>query len=89
MQAVATTEQYLDFVEFFINNKKHTVYHVNPRMTLNEYIRSQPGLTGTKKMCGEAGCGACTVMLSYYDTNLQEEVKVRRCGLAIDPPLCD
>jgi len=30
-------------------------------LTLNEYIRAQPGLTGTKRSCGEGGCGACTV----------------------------
>jgi hypothetical protein len=37
-----------------------------PEMTLLTYLRNVLGLCGTKLGCGEGGCGACTVMISYY-----------------------
>ena len=40
-------------VIFYINGKKHVLQNPDPSLLLNEYIRSQPGLTGTKKTCGE------------------------------------
>ncbi len=37
----------------------------DPRWTLLSFLRDVMGLKGTKLGCGEGGCGACTVMLSY------------------------
>jgi len=48
-------------INFTLNGVSHTAGSVDPKLTLNTYIREY-GLTGTKRSCGEGGCGACTVM---------------------------
>ncbi|XP_055381707.1 uncharacterized protein LOC129612212 isoform X2 [Condylostylus longicornis] len=52
-------------ISFTINSKPYTIelkdYPVD--ITLNEFIRQHAGLTGTKFMCLEAGCGACICVL--------------------------
>eukprot|EP01099_Mayorella_cantabrigiensis_P001206 TRINITY_DN1507_c0_g1_i3.p1 TRINITY_DN1507_c0_g1~~TRINITY_DN1507_c0_g1_i3.p1 ORF type:complete len:1134 (-),score=243.29 TRINITY_DN1507_c0_g1_i3:1283-4684(-) len=59
-----------------INGVKYTETTIDPEMSLVEYIRSVAHLTGTKKSCGEGGCGACTVTLSYYDETIKNTVDV-------------
>ena len=44
-------------------NGKHVESHIEPRMTLAEFLREELELTGTKVGCNRAECGSCTVLL--------------------------
>ncbi|KAK6189693.1 hypothetical protein SNE40_001693 [Patella caerulea] len=56
-----------DFLIFFVNGEKVIEKEPDPTCTLLHYLRSKLHLTGSKNVCGEGGCGACTVMISKYD----------------------
>ncbi|XP_058072218.1 xanthine dehydrogenase 1-like isoform X2 [Magnolia sinica] len=57
----------------YINGIRHVLPNGLAHLTLLQYLRDL-GLTGTKLGCGEGGCGACTVMASYYDEHLKKSV---------------
>jgi xanthine dehydrogenase/oxidase len=71
--AAATDAQYAHDLVFFINNRRVVIRDPDPTLLLVDYLRSpEVGLTGTKKSCGQGGCGACTVMLASYDETTGE-----------------
>src|SRR5579875_1081104 len=49
-------------IKLHVNGAIHEV-SAGPRMTLLSALRDQLDLTGTKYGCGEAQCGACTVLV--------------------------
>jgi xanthine dehydrogenase YagT iron-sulfur-binding subunit len=49
-------------LQFKLNGRPVTA-QVQPRVTLLDWLRDGPRLTGTKKGCNEGACGACTVLV--------------------------
>jgi aerobic-type carbon monoxide dehydrogenase small subunit (CoxS/CutS family) len=57
----------LKTLELQINGKAHQI-KVNPERSLLSVLRDDLNLTGTKYGCGEAQCGACTVLINGIAT---------------------
>ncbi len=49
-------------IELIINGQKHTL-QLEPRVTLLDALRDQLEITGAKRVCDRAECGACTVLM--------------------------
>ena len=50
-------------ISLTVNGTRHQLA-VEPRVTLLDALREVLGLTGTKKGCAHAQCGACTVLVN-------------------------
>nr|XP_025960944.1 aldehyde oxidase isoform X4 [Dromaius novaehollandiae] len=53
---------------FYVNGRKIIEKNADPEQMLLSYLRKRLRLTGTKYGCGGGGCGACTVMISTYES---------------------
>ena len=54
-------------VEFLLNNEKKLLTHVNPNLTVLQYLRELENKTGTKEGCASGDCGACTVVVAELE----------------------
>lgn len=52
-----------DYVVVYINGKRHEIRGEKAFMSLSDYLRYEKSLTGTKVVCSEGDCGACTVIV--------------------------
>lgn len=50
-------------VAFEVNGQPYNI-HVEPYKTILEVLRDDLGLTGSKKGCDDANCGACTIIMN-------------------------
>lgn len=55
-------------LEFYLNGNREVVEEGSPELGYNllQFLR-QHGWAGTKEVCSEGGCGACTVILSHWN----------------------
>ncbi|ODN05815.1 Aldehyde oxidase 4 [Orchesella cincta] len=79
-------------VVFHINGQKHSVdanSNIGPTTALVDYIRDVANLKGTKVMCREGGCGACTVTAKVIDPATGAEIQ-KSVNACLTPVLsCD
>jgi xanthine dehydrogenase YagT iron-sulfur-binding subunit len=53
---------------FKVNGTQRS-FHLDPRVTLLDYLRENLALSGTKKGCDHGQCGACTVLVNGIRVN--------------------
>lgn len=54
-------------IQVFINGHEHRICGENAFLPLAQYLRSKSNLPGTKVVCAEGDCGACTVLVSKVE----------------------
>lgn len=70
-----------DSILFYVNGKRHSVGPELSYQSLSDYLRYESSLTGTKVVCAEGDCGACTVLVARVnaDTKSLEYKPVNSC----------
>jgi xanthine dehydrogenase small subunit len=58
-----------DYVLIYVNGKRHEIRGETVFSSLSDFLRSELGLVGTKIVCSEGECGACTVLVGRLDGN--------------------
>lgn len=53
----------LDHILVYLNGQRHEVRGGDAVLSLSDYLRRECSLVGTKVVCSEGDCGACTVLL--------------------------
>ena len=70
-----------DHLEFLVNGHKHRIGGAAAFITLANWLRYEEGATGTKTVCEEGDCGACTVLIRRSTT--EDFVPVNACILSL------
>jgi xanthine dehydrogenase small subunit len=68
----------MEKITLILNNKTLTA-DVNPNSTLLDFIRKKERLTGTKEVCKEGDCGACSVLVGELKNGAVRYKNVTSC----------
>lgn len=76
-----------DFILFYLNGERRQVGTEQASMMLADYLRYDQALTGTKVVCAEGDCGACTVLryFPHTETNPKEPHRFIAINSCISP----
>ncbi|GAB4108629.1 MAG: xanthine dehydrogenase small subunit [Phycisphaeraceae bacterium] len=58
-----------DYLLVFINGQRHELRGSDAFLSLSDYLRLRLGLIGTKIVCSEGDCGACSVLIGREDSD--------------------
>src|SRR6516162_5047925 len=56
-----------DSVLFYVNGKRYEARRETAFASLTDFLRQELLLTGTKVVCAEGDCGACTVLVGRLE----------------------
>jgi carbon-monoxide dehydrogenase small subunit len=65
-------------------NGKTYVKHVEPRLLLHDFLRTDLGLTGTHAGCEHGVCGACTVLIDGHSARACLFLAVQADGAVVE-----
>lgn len=65
-------------ISFILNNETVSA-ELNPNSTLLDFIRKKERLTGTKEVCKEGDCGACSVLIGELENGVVIYKNVTSC----------
>lgn len=54
-----------DYILLYINGIRKIIKGEKAFLSLSDYLRYEAGLTGTKVVCSEGDCGACTILQAH------------------------
>lgn len=58
-----------DYIILYINGKEHRVRGSQVFLPISDYLRYGQTLTGTKIVCAEGDCGACSILKAFPNQN--------------------
>ena len=79
----ASSTQPQESIVFYINGVRHQVGSAQAFLNLAEYLRVQLAQAGTKVVCAEGDCGACTVMVAHGNDPMPRFTTVNSCILPV------